>query len=375
MGIYSIVTNNYVNDTRVYKTSNTLQKFGFQVTIIALHKNGLSAKEVINGITINRVKLLTKTLPKFKFIQLVKYAEFIFKCFYLLRNRAKYVICNDLDTLPIGYLIYIFSNKPVKIVYDCHEYETERDGMSKLTRILLKYFEKTLIKCTKHIFCVSNSIADCYVNDYSIRKPKLVLNCPYYTELPKEDLFRKKFGLRKDQKVFLYQGGLKSGRGVEMLVEAFSLFNSDSNVIVFMGFGPLKDIIINASKVHKTIFFHQAVHSNTLLKYTSSADFGILFYEDTCLNHRYCSPNKVFEYLMAGLPVLSSKLLEMNRLVNKEGVGIVSSENTVKGLIDAVKKCLELDYTSTQNNVFIARKKYCWEEQAKVFLSAFTPNN
>jgi glycosyltransferase involved in cell wall biosynthesis len=90
-------------------------------------------------------------------------------------------------------------------------------------------------------------------------------------------------------------------------------------------------------------------------------------YEDTCLNYRYCSPNKILEYLIAGLPVLVSNLYEMKRLVVTEGVGgIVAQENTVEGFKQAVAASLKQNYAMTQEDVFTARKKYCWEEQEKV---------
>jgi len=108
-----------------------------------------------------------------------------------------------------------------------------------------------------------------------------------------------------------------------------------------------------------------------LLSYTSSADYGILFYEDTCLNHRYCSPNKIFEYLMAGLPVLTSNLYEIRRLVESEGVGIVAQENTVESFREAVIASLKQDYSAIQSNVFNARKIYCWEEQEKVLKAVY----
>jgi glycosyltransferase involved in cell wall biosynthesis len=133
-----------------------------------------------------------------------------------------------------------------------------------------------------------------------------------------------------------------------------------------MGYGPLEELIRERSRKYSTIFFHPAVNPNVLLNYTSSADYGVSFIEDCCLSYRYCLPNKMFEYLMAGLPVLTSNLWEMKRLVETEGVGIVAQENTVEGFRQAVTASLKQDYAMTQENVFATRKKYCWEEQEKV---------
>ena len=226
--------------------------------------------------------------------------------------------------------------------------------------------ESVLVKFARSVINVSNSIANEYSRLYDIPKPYLVLNCPPYHEQTKHNLFRERLGIRADQTIFLYQGGLSKGRGIELLLEAFSDLGVDENVLVCMGYGPLECVIQKKANQQKTIYFHPAVSRDVLLNFTNSADYGILFYEDTCLNHRYCSPNKIFEYMMAGLPVLTSNLPEMKRLVETEGVGVVAKDNTVDGFRNAVKASLKQNYCSIQKNVFAARKKYCWEEQEKV---------
>ncbi|MBF4328677.1 glycosyltransferase, partial [Vibrio anguillarum] len=114
----------------------------------------------------------------------------------------------------------------------------------------------------------------------------------------------------------------------------------DRNVLVCMGYGPLEALIQEKAHQQSTIFFHPAVTPDVLLNYTSSADYGVSFIEDSCLSYRYCLPNKMFEYLMAGLPVLTSNLFEMKRLVEIEGVGIVAEENTVEGFRKAIELSL-----------------------------------
>ena len=369
--ILNIVLNNFINDARVLKTSRSLYSTGNFVDVLALHKSGLPEHEIIDGLEVHRLKLLTKNLPKTKFFQLIKYLEFLFRSSIKYQNKYYAVHCNDLSALPIGYLLKKFSKNKVKIVYDAHEYETERDGMKPLMKKILKFFERRLIIHADNVICVSNEIANCYVKDYGISKPDLVLNCPYLKRQPKQNLFRDALGIRSDQKIFLYQGGLKSGRGIELLIEAFAKFEQDKNILLFLGFGPLESLIKNMSKKHSNILFHSEVPQKDLLRYTSSADYGVLFYEDTCLNHRYCSPNKMFEYLMAGLPVITSNLYEMKRLVESEGIGIVAKENTISGFNKALKSSLKQNYKKIQDNVEKVRMKYCWEEQEKSLLSIY----
>ena len=94
--------------------------------------------------------------------------------------------------------------------------------------------------------------------------------------------------------------------------------------------------------MYKNIYFHKAVSPDVLLDYTSSADFGISTIEDSCLSYRYCLPNKMFEYLMAGIPVIVSNLYEMKRLVESNMVGTVAKENTSDVLKEAIKEAEDM---------------------------------
>ena len=362
--IANVVLSDFTNDSRVLKISKSLTEFGYGSTVVAMHNSGLLKDEVVQGLKIHRVKLISRPWPKWKPIQFFKYLEFLVKAVITYR-KVDIIHCNDLNALPVGLLIKLFG-RDKKVVYDCHEYETEVNGLKGFEKSVKKWFERKLIRYADVVITVSDSIANDYSCLYGIPKPHLVLNCPPYQEQSKHDFFRETLGIRSNQTIFLYQGGLGKGRGIELLLEAFSDLDSDTNVLVCMGYGPLEDLIRERAKQQRTIYFHLAVSPDVLLSYTSSVDYGILFYEDTCLNHRYCSPNKIFEYMMAGLPVLTSNLFEMKRLVEAEGVGIVAEENTVDGFRQAVHASLQQNYAAIQQNVFSARKKYCWEEQEKV---------
>lgn len=365
MKITNLVLNNFINDSRVLKTSKTLLCAGYDVSVVALLDKGLKEYDMVSGIPVHRIKLITRSWSKYKFIQFLKLIEFIIR--FIVRYRYADVLhCNDLNALFVGVCCKLTRPK-IKLIYDSHELAiNDVPNQSARSIKLKKMLEGSLIKFAHSVINVSDSIANEYVQLYHISKPHLVLNCPVYHEQPKRNLFRENLGIRPDQTIFLYQGGLSKGRGIELLLEAFSAFDSDKNVLVYMGYGPLEGLLQEKAQQHSTIFYHPAVSPDVLLNYTSSADYGVSFIEDSCLSYRYCLPNKMFEYLMAGLPVLTSNLFEMKRLVETEGIGIVAKENTLEGFKKAVEASLDQDYGAIQENVFAARKKYCWEEQEKV---------
>lgn len=112
------------------------------------------------------------------------------------------------------------------------------------------------------------------------------------------------------------------GRGIEILLEYFEKHETNGNVLVCMGFGEFEDLVKSKAKISNNIFFHKAMPHDIYLNYTSSADYGIAFIEVCNLNTRYCLPNKLFEYLMAGIPVITSNSFEMKKLVEQEKVGV-----------------------------------------------------
>ena len=369
--VANIVFNPFKNDSRVLKESLSLKKVGYDVEVIAHGDEGLTKEEIKNGIKIKRFNYLNRKVTTSKLAKLKIYLSWI-------KEVADYVKkfdilhCNDLNTLPIGFIVKKFYNKNIKIVYDAHEYETEINGLGGIQKILTKILEKFLIRYADKVICVSESIAQEYKKLYPfIEKPALVLNTPPYKKIEKKDKFREELGIEKEKTIFLYQGGLSSGRGIEILIDTFRSIKDDKAVIVFMGYGPLEKEVKKASEEYDNIYFYPAVSPDVLLDYTSSADFGISTIEDSCLSYRYCLPNKTFEYLMAEIPLIVSNLYEMKRLIEKYKIGVVAKENNVEGLKEAIKKALELDKEELKENIKKVKEIYNWEEQEKVLLKIY----
>jgi len=367
--VTSIVLNNFKNDSRVLKENISLQRAGYDVTVVAMYEEPLEEFEKVQGIDVHRVKIKSRSLSKHPMVQFFKYLELLYRVVKAYK-KSDILHCNDLNALPIGVVIKKFFNKKVKIVYDAHEYETETNGLGGLKQKVVRLIEKRLIKHTDAVITVSNLIAEEYVRLYGIKKPALVLNTPVYKTVEKKNLFREEFGIKKEQKIFLYQGALNSGRGLETLLEAFKELKSNS-VIIFMGYGVLAPLIAQSAKESENIYFHEAVSPEVVLDYTSSADFGISTIEDSCLSYRYCLPNKMFEYMMVGIPLLVSPLPEMKKVVEEYNVGVVLEENSVDGVKKSVEEAMTLDVKTLENNLEVAKAIYNWQEQEKVLLKVY----
>ena len=220
MKIANLVFNSFINDSRVIKESMSLGENNFKVEVIAHLDKGLQKLEQQHNYKVLRFSHLDRKITTSKFGKLKAYLKYLQESVAYTKN-FDILHCNDLNTLPIAFIIKQFFNKNIKVVYDAHEYETEINGLSGVQKTATKLLEKFLIKYADSVICVSDAIANEYVKLYNIKKPDLVLNTPLYQEVEKKDIFRKTFNITKEKTVFLYQGGLSSGRGIEILLDTF----------------------------------------------------------------------------------------------------------------------------------------------------------
>jgi len=369
--VANLTFDSFVNDSRVEKISKTLSNNRYRVEVIAHLDKGLAKEEKRDNYFVKRFSYLDREVTRGKFSKLKVYLEYIAKSVKYCKD-FDILHCNDLNTLPIAFIIKRFYNKDIKVVYDAHEHETETNTLKGWQQKVAKFLEKSLIKYANRVICVSDAIANDYAKSYNIEKPAVVLNTPSYKEVKKHNIFREKFNISKDKTIFIYQGVLSPGRGIEVILETFkNLSSNDNAVIVFMGFGLLEELIKEYANKYENIYFHEAVTPDVILNYTSSADFGISTIEDSCLSYRYCLPNKMFEYIMANLLLIVSNLPEMKRVVIENNIGVVAKENTPKGLKEAIYEATKLDKNRLQANLERAKKIFNWQKQESILLNIY----
>jgi len=363
----------FCNESRVLKQTRSIidHNIANKVYVAALHNDSLSEEEMIYyNIELKRFKLSTRKFAKSLLIQLLKYVEFVIRVTgYYRKKGISMVNVHSLALLPLGVLLKYWYG--AKLIYDTHELETETNNNQGLRKKLATWVERFFIRFADQTFVVSKAIAQEYVRMYNMPVPPVILNCPNYTPRIESDLLRKNLGIPKDATIFLYQGGLSEGRGVHIILESFIKMNNPNRVVVFMGYGPLEEEIKKASKAFANIYYHPAVAPDVVLNYTASSDVGFTFYENTCLNHYYCMPNKLFEYMMAGLPVIVSNMYEMSRFVKEHGIGIVAKKESVEGIMAAIDELMQVDLAIMKQNALKTTKYYSWEEQEKIMIATY----
>lgn len=332
MRIAHIVLNDFTRDSRVQKFASSTG-IDYDSTVVALSGEGLLSEEQGSGFCVVRIHLRTRPgarasacLRRFGLHRLwtaVVLVEFVWRT---VQRFGRYDVwhCNDIEALAVGVVAKFFKRK-LKLVYDCHEFEAERNGQSALKGKAIRKMERLFFHWVAEVITVSPSIASAYVERYQLDRVDLIRNVPH-GKLPVTDSvdLRKKFDIPASALIAIYQGAFIPNRGLEQTLAAFEHISSDAVHVVMMGYGKLQPLVEQAASAQANVHFQQAVPYDQILRHTSGADFGLLSVRPTCLSYLYCLPNKLFEYIQAGLPILSNNLPDCADILAEYQVGEVA---------------------------------------------------
>ena len=361
------VTNDLVTDRRIDKTSLAMIKSGFSVVMIGRRKRDSLPLEKREYYT-KRMFLLFEKGPLF-------YMEYTIRLFfYLLFHKSDLLVSNDLDTLLPNYLVSRLKKKP--LIYDTHEYYT---GVPELVnrpfvRHFWKRIEKWIFPKLDNIITVNKSIASLYNKEYNV-EIEVVRNIP-----PKPDslknLSRKELGLPEEKPIILLQGaGINVQRGAEEAIEAMQFINNALFLII--GSGDVIDILHDLVKklnLNEKVLFLPKQPFNRLIHYTRCADIGVTIDKDTNINYRYSLPNKLFDYINAGIPILASSLVEIKHIVEKYDIGVLIESHDPEHIAMKIKYMLENKKRTAhwKENLKKASLELDWNTEEKVLLKIFS---
>lgn len=355
--------NDLVTDRRVDKTCNTLVEMGFGVLLVGRR---LPDSPPVNerAYKVKRMNLLFTRGPLF-------YAEYNIRLFFLLlANKADLLFANDLDTLMPNFIVSNIRNIP--IIYDSHEYFTETPELvnRKFVQGVWKKIERWIFPYLRDVITVNSSIADLYKKEYGINV-HVIRNIPP-KPLSMKLLSRSDLNLPENMPVILLQGsGINIQRGAEELVMAMQHIENIHLIIIGGG-----DVIGNLKKMRhdlglvKKITFLPRMPFDKLYQYTACADLGLTLDKATNLNYRFSLPNKLFDYIHAGVPVLASPMVEIKKVIDQYQVGETIESHDPEAIAAKIEAMLANNDRMTiyRNNCKKAAKALNWETEQKILI-------
>jgi len=375
MKVCMLLMTAFTHDARVTKEARTLVEAGFHVVVYALKSNETESFEERDGFFIKRIKVYTRyLLPKSGLFFFIKYLEYIFQNVKTLWSEPFDVYhAHDLETLPIAFLLSIVNKKP--FIYDSHELFIERENIKGFLKTIWRKIEQFLSPYPQKTIFVCDSLAEIYAQRYQVPKPEIIKNCQYLNVQNKKDVLRKILPITQHEQIIIYQGEIASRRGVDVAIDAMNYLTG--KVMVLIGPGDYRHLLrekLKSQPKGDKIFVLDPVPWETLAEYTASANLGLFLGQNVCLNVYYILPNKLFEYLSAGLPVVVSDFPEMRRVVVGEDVGLVVDEKDAPTTAQAIDKILDdgVLYQRMSNNARrIITEKYNWEIEGEKLVKIY----
>ncbi len=317
--------------------SNTFRLFGIGVMMEARGKNSPRASELqIQSINLYSRKL--NFLPR-----LIRHSMEVLELTIKMVTKAiiiqpNVIHCHDVSVLPLGVFVKLFTKS--KLVYDAHELESNKNGITPILSKITFCVEQMLIPSVDLFITVSTSIEIWYKKNLGIKCSGVILNSPLIcTNLdkvkPRENYLRNTFRIPEEKRIYIYVGILGKGRGIEQTIQVIS--EIDNAHLVLLGFGELTEYVIEQDNAFDNIHYHTAVPHEQVVQFVAEADFGICLIENISLSDYYCLPNKLFEYAFAGIPVVASDFPDISVIVQRHRLGVccsLDSESIRKAVLD-----------------------------------------
>jgi glycosyltransferase involved in cell wall biosynthesis len=357
------VTNDLTGDQRIHKVAVSLIKFGYQPVLVG--RRLARSLPVARPYGCRRFRLLFKKGPLFYFIFNIRLLV------YLLFVKADIFLANDLDTLPAVFVAGKIRRK--KIVYDTHEYFTEVPELVNrpFVKGIWEFIEAKIFPRLTSVYTVNSSIAKIYQSKYGI--PVAVIR-----NVPSADVPVPASGSLPDgftnRPIIIYQGAVNVGRGLEEMIHAMPLMPDYHLLIV--GDGDIKEQLkdlVSRLDLGGRVFFTGRVPFDQLSWFTRQATLGMSLEQDIGLNYHYALPNKLFDYMQSGIPVIASDLPEIRQIVENVKFGLIVDRFDPEYLSQAIISILnnpELLQT-WRERALNAAPGYTWEAEEKELLNFF----
>jgi glycosyltransferase involved in cell wall biosynthesis len=370
----------FTRDARVLREARALVQAGHDVTVLALRAGDLPEREERDGFVVLRAVEAgvlagptigiaagsgARRLPRLPLVVWARDKLLARKMHRAAAGLGADVYhAHDLNTLePAAQAAQM---NGAHLVYDAHELYPDLTGLARGERARWRRLERRLIGRADVVIAPSASRADELASCYGIARPKVVMNCPPGARTVGHT-GGQLAGLRRDDETLLvYAGGFTPNRGLENVIVAAKRL--DRCRLVMLGLGPLEGRL--RALAGDRVVFAGSVEPDDVVAAITACDIGLAPYLPIGRNNELAAPNKVFEYMHAGLAVAASDVPDVRRIVDEHGVGALFDASDPDSIAQTVSEMVpRLD--EFRRNARRAASSYSWESQEEVLLDVY----
>ena len=363
-------------DSRVRREARSLAAAGFDVVIACIANAGVST-DLPSEVSVlvrplSDASVQPGALNPFRadgvprLVRLARGALWFLRYRRMLRSwgRAATAMCGHVDAWHAHDLTGLIALGPklgsgTPVVYDVHDLVLESGTALRLpspARRLLQAYEKRLVRQVTAVVTVNRGLAEVLKQRYRPRSIRIVHNFPdrWTPPVPRPSLIRDATGIPDGSPIILSHGFLAPHRGIEMLLDVVRAPGLELAHVVLLGLGPARaEYLAAASRmgIGERVHLLDAVPPSELIRWVASADIGAVLHPGTRLNDRNKTPNKLFECIAAGTPVVASDFPLMRDFVMGDpagSLGILCDPTSVENVAGALRSLLDLDPSAMQ---------------------------
>jgi glycosyltransferase involved in cell wall biosynthesis len=388
-------------DRRILQEASSLQRAGHHVTVLSGFECSMpDAYEQPDGVVVKRYVFDWTDLRKLRVLRrygrlgplVWPFVRIVAKVFGLpsafetfvaskaLEHQFDVVHVHDFPLLRAA--ARIAQSRQVPLVYDSHEFYPVQSCFTKKQQRKFLAIERANIRRCQHVITVNPYIAQMMARVHGVREPTVILNASPLSGQVRHDepssargAARQQYGLPPDAFIFVYQGWISAERNLESMIQAMTKTSAPA-VLVIIGYGEhvhkLRDLAQTLGVSDRVVFYGR-VESEQLPDITNLCDVGIIPYAAVDEMHRYCSPNKLFEFISAQIPIISSDLPYLRDVVGEYNIGWLCNTSSPDALAHAMNTALATNAgESMQDNLRKASAIFNWSIEEQKLLGIYS---
>jgi glycosyltransferase involved in cell wall biosynthesis len=281
--------------------------------------------------------------------------------------------CHDLWVLPAAAILKKIHNG--RLVYDAHEYYAGLEIFlhTQMRKKLWLFLEHRCMAHIDRLITVSQALGDQYRKHYvNLRQVNIILNVPKFESIPHTVL---KQTLKDAREILVvFHGHFKPGRGLENLIQAVKIVSGVK--LLLIGGGEIENRlrkIVQDEGLNYRVSFQNYIPTSELISTSAQADIGAVLFEPSSINYKFALPNKFFEYIMAGLPILASDIVTLRYYIMKYDIGVTVNPCDIEAIANSITKMKsdKQQFQKWKMNTLRAAKDLNWENEESKLIDIY----